>query len=130
MNEDRQLRICVIGAGTRFLGGISYYTLCLVNALAKANKVSAILMRQLLPTRFYPGWKRVGASLTRLEYDPTVRVFDGVDWYWLPSMLRALSISHTRATRCGCVPMVEWDSATFVSPACFGSTIAGGTNNN
>src|SRR5258708_27911274 len=47
-------------------------------------------MRQLLPTRFYPGRQRVGANLTRLEYDPRVRVFDGVDWYWLPSMLRAL----------------------------------------
>lgn len=90
MTEDRQLRICVVGAGTRFLGGISYYTLRLVNALVQPHMVSAILMRQLLPTRFYPGWKRVGASLTELEYDPAVRVFDGVDWYWLPSMFRAL----------------------------------------
>jgi glycosyltransferase involved in cell wall biosynthesis len=62
-----------------------------VNALAQSHKVSAILMRQLLPTRFYPGRERVGANLTRLEYDPAVRVFDGVDWYWLPSMLRALA---------------------------------------
>ena len=90
MTENGQLRICVVGAGTRFLGGISYYTLHLVNALARSHVVSVILMRQLLPTRFYPGRKRVGARLTRLEYDPLVRVFDGVDWYWLPSMLRAL----------------------------------------
>jgi glycosyltransferase involved in cell wall biosynthesis len=74
----------------RFLSGISYYTLYLVNALARAQGVTVILMRQLLPARFYPGRERVGASLTRLEYDPLVRVFDGVDWYWLPSMLRAL----------------------------------------
>ena len=47
-------------------------------------------MRQLLPTRFYPGRERVGAKLTQLEYDPAARVFDGVDWYWLPSMIRAL----------------------------------------
>lgn len=90
MMENRPLRICVVGAGTRFLSGISYYTLHLVNALARSHEVSAILMRQLLPTRLYPGWKRVGASLTRLEYDPTVPIFDGVDWYWLPSMFRAL----------------------------------------
>src|SRR5437764_6426680 len=91
MTENGALRICVVGAGTRFLGGISYYTLHLVNALARSHVVSLILMRQLLPTRFYPGRKRVGASLTRLKYDPAVRVFDGVDWYWLPSMLRSLA---------------------------------------
>jgi glycosyltransferase involved in cell wall biosynthesis len=90
MTENRQLRICVVGAGTRFLSGISYYTIKLVNVLARSHEVSAILMRQLLPTHIYPGRKRVGANLTRLEYDPRVRVFDGVDWYWLPSMLRAL----------------------------------------
>ena len=62
MTGNRQLRICVVGAGTRFLGGISYYTLYLVNALARTHDVSAILMRQLLPTRFYPGRERVGAN--------------------------------------------------------------------
>ena len=90
MTENEKIRICIVGAGTRFLGGISYYTIHLVNALARHNNVSVILMRKLLPTRLYPGWKRVGASLTSLEFDPAVRVFDGVDWYWVPSMLRAL----------------------------------------
>lgn len=90
MSENERIRVCVIGAGTRFLGGISYYTLHLVNALAQSYNVSAILMRQLLPTRFYPGWERVGTNLTNLTYNPKVHVFDGVDWYWLPSMLRAL----------------------------------------
>jgi glycosyltransferase involved in cell wall biosynthesis len=90
MREKGPLHICIVGAGTRFLSGISYYTLHLVKALARSHEVSVILMRQLLPTRFYPGRERVGANLTRLEYDPLARVCDGVDWYWLPSMLRAL----------------------------------------
>jgi len=90
MTRNGQLRLCVVGAGTRFLGGMSYYTLYLVNSLARTHDVSAILMRQLLPTRFYPGRERVGAKLTQLEYDPAARVYDGVDWYWLPSMIRAL----------------------------------------
>ncbi len=46
-------------------------------------------MRQLLPTRLYPGRSRVGADLTQLATRPGVRLFDGIDWYWLPSMLRA-----------------------------------------
>ena len=90
-SAKRQLRICIVGAGTRFLGGISYYTLHLINALAQSHDVSAILMRQLLPTRLYPGRERVGANLTRLEYAPSARVFEGVDWFWLPSMVRALA---------------------------------------
>lgn len=87
---NKQLRVCVVGAGTHFLSGISYYTLYLANTLAQWHKVSVILMRRLLPVRFYPGRKRVGMNLTQQEYDPKVRVFNGVDWYWLPSMLRTM----------------------------------------
>jgi glycosyltransferase involved in cell wall biosynthesis len=47
-------------------------------------------MRQLLPTFIYPGRTRVGARLTDLTYRSDVRLIDGVDWYWVPSMLRAL----------------------------------------
>jgi glycosyltransferase involved in cell wall biosynthesis len=90
-SANRQQRICVVGAGTRFLSGISYYTLRLANALTSSHRVSAVLMRHLLPTRFYPGRRRVGASLTRLEFSPAVRLFDGVDWWWLPSLFRAIA---------------------------------------
>ncbi len=68
--KQHQLRVCVVGPGTRFLSGISYYTLRLINAFAKSHRTSAILMRQLLPTRLYPGRERVGKSLTRLAYHP------------------------------------------------------------
>ena len=91
MTKDKKHRVCVVGPGKKFLSGISYYTLHLANALVQSNKVSVILMRQLLPTTFYPGRRRVGANLTQLEYDSRVRVFDGIDWYWLPSMFRALA---------------------------------------
>ncbi|MEO8246774.1 MAG: glycosyltransferase family 4 protein [Chloroflexota bacterium] len=88
--RSEALRICVVGSGTRFLSGISVYTNRLANALATHHQVSVILMRQLLPARLYPGHARVGKQLDRLEYDPAVRVFDGIDWFWLPSMLRAI----------------------------------------
>ena len=89
--ENKQLCVCVVGAGKRFLSGISYYTLHLTNVLTQSYKLSAILMRQLLPTALYPGCKRVGANLTQLEYDPALAVFDGVDWYWMPSIIRSLA---------------------------------------
>ncbi len=89
MYGDGRLRICVVGSGTRFLSGISYYTWRLATSLARANQVSVVLMRQLLPTRLYPGIKRVGDDLTRLTYARNIRVFDGVDWFWIPTILRA-----------------------------------------
>lgn len=88
--ESTGLRVCVVGSGTRFLSGISVYTNRLANVLADHHAVSVILMRRLLPARLYPGARRVGQQLDRLRYVPGVRVFDGVDWYWLPSMVRAV----------------------------------------
>ncbi len=83
-------RLCIVGPGTRFLSGITYYTFNLCNALSGAYDVSVVLMRQLLPTRLYPGRSRVGAPITRLELGQSIARFDGVDWYWIPSLLRAL----------------------------------------
>jgi glycosyltransferase involved in cell wall biosynthesis len=82
-------RILVVGSGTRFLSGISYYTWHLSSALADRFQVSTVLMRRLLPARLYPGRQRVGADLTPLRYGAVGPSFDGVDWFWLPSMVRA-----------------------------------------
>lgn len=82
-------KVLVVGSGTRFLSGISYYTWHLSSALSERFEVSVILMRRLLPARLYPGRQRVGAALTPLRYDGFAPSFDGIDWFWLPSMLRA-----------------------------------------
>jgi adenylyl-sulfate kinase len=111
MTEKRPLRICVVGAGMYFLSGISYYTLRLANALTCHHRVSLIAMRRLLPARLYPGWKRVGAPLTRLYYDSAVRVVDGVDWYWLPSIFRALALLKRERPD---VVLFQWWSGTVL----------------
>ena len=82
-------RVLVVGAGSRFLSGISYYTNRLVNALGEDHRVSAILIRQMMPTRLYPGRDRVGKQLTHFTYPPGTRVLDGIDWFWGRSILRA-----------------------------------------
>jgi glycosyltransferase involved in cell wall biosynthesis len=105
-------RIMVVGSGTRFLSGISVYTLRLANALAASGaRVSLITMRQLLPTRLYPGRNRVGTELTELRRDPRVSTFDGVDWYWLPSMLRAVLFFLRRRPE---VVVLQWWSGTVL----------------
>ena len=79
--------VVVVGSGIQFLSGISIYTIRLSNALTASNDVVLITMRRLLPARLYPGRRRVNADLTTIQRDPSVTFFDGVDWFWLPSML-------------------------------------------
>ncbi|GAA4590951.1 glycosyltransferase [Actinoplanes octamycinicus] len=86
----------VAGSGWHFLSGISYYTCRLSNAFEERFEVSAILMRRLLPARLYPGRARVGQELSDLRYAESVPVFDGVDWWALPSLARAVAFLRER----------------------------------
>ena len=79
--ED-MLRICVVGSGTRFISGISYYTYYLSGALAETFDVSVVLMRRLLPRRFYPGRKRVERTSPISRHPALCRPLTG--WTGLP----------------------------------------------
>jgi glycosyltransferase involved in cell wall biosynthesis len=107
-----RITICVVGSGPRFLSGISYYTNRLIHALAQEHEVSAILIRRLLPARFYPGRDRVGkSSLTTFTYPPGTRVLDGVDWYWGRSMIAALRFLFARRSD---IVILQWWSGTVL----------------
>ena len=86
----------MVGSSTRFLSGISYYTHRLTVALTERHDVAAILMRQLVPRRFYPGQARVGAPITQVAYPAQIEVLDGVDWHGvgLIRAVRLLRASH------------------------------------
>jgi len=99
----------VIGPGTRFISGITYYTYGLANALATTRPVSVVLLRRLLPARLYPGARRVGARVSNISLRPEVSRFDGVDWYWVPSLARALAFLVRRRPR---VLVLQWWTAT------------------
>lgn len=103
--------VTVVGPGTRFLSGVTCHTFVLCNRLSEGCDVSAILMRQLLPTRLYPGRARVGAPLSDLSLAPAVRRYDGVDWYWLPTLLRALVFLARRRPR---VLLLQWWTGTVL----------------
>lgn len=81
-------RVCVLGPGKRFISGISYYTIRLVNALSDRYSVSVILLRNLVPKFLFPGGKRVGQAISALEVSDRVSVYDGIDWYWMPGVIR------------------------------------------
>jgi glycosyltransferase involved in cell wall biosynthesis len=89
--ETCQDRVVVIGSGWLFASGISHYTCLLSSALAEEYDVGALLMRRLVPRRLYPGRDHVGAAVANaVVYPPDVEVYDGVDWYWGPSLTNAL----------------------------------------
>jgi len=89
-------RICVVGPGTQFLSGVTYYTYSLTAALERAGyRTSAILIRSLVPKRLYPGRARVGKDLTGLRLPTDVRHVDGIDWYWGWSLILALRLLWT-----------------------------------
>jgi glycosyltransferase involved in cell wall biosynthesis len=100
-----------VGPGTRFLSGITYYTYGLANALAPDGDVSVIFLRRLLPARLYPGRERVGAPLTQVGLAPEVDAYDGVDWYWLPSLAGAVRLLARRRPR---VLLLQWWTGTVL----------------
>ncbi|ANW65687.1 glycosyltransferase [Mycobacterium sp. djl-10] len=97
--------VMVIGSGTRFMSGISQYTHALACAFSTRHHTSVVLMRRLLPRRFYPGADRVGAPIAEHRYPPDVPVYDGVDWFVLPSVLGAWRLMHRRSPN---VIVLQW----------------------
>jgi glycosyltransferase involved in cell wall biosynthesis len=104
-------RICIVGSGWRFLSGISYYTCQLTNAISERHDTFAILMRRLLPRRAYPGSSRVGSDLSRLRYSDTVDCYDGVDYYWIPSIIGAVRFLRARRPT---VLVLQWWTGTVL----------------
>lgn len=84
-------RIVIVGSGWQFASGISHYTYLLSCALKDEYDVGALLMRRLVPRRLYPGRDHVGAAVAgSVVYPPDVPLYNGVDWYWGPSLTKAL----------------------------------------
>jgi glycosyltransferase involved in cell wall biosynthesis len=104
--RDGRDRVVVIGSGKLYASGISHYTYRLSSALADEYDVGALLMRRLVPRRLYPGRDHVGAAVANaVAYPPGVPVYDGVDWYWGPSLTKALRyLDRQRPT----VVILQW----------------------
>ena len=73
-------------------------------------------MRQLLPRRLYPGWRRVGQPRAQVTYRPEVRVSAGVNWWWGRSMARALRF--LAAGRPEVIVLQWWTAAVGCTATC------------
>lgn len=102
-------RVCLVGPGWRFTSGLSYYTCRLATALGSRQDTSVILLRRLLPRALYPGRRRVGQIRPRIAYPPDLPVFNGIDWWWGSSLLRALAFLRRQRPE---VLVLQWWTAT------------------
>lgn len=109
---DRSASICLVGPGWTFTSGISYYTCRLANAIADDRyDTSVIMLRGLLPRRFYPGKDRVGLQRASMEYRSGVSLYNGIDWWWGSSLFRALKF--LRIQRPEILVLEWWTAATL-----------------
>jgi len=69
---------------------------------------SVILIRRLLPRLLYPGKSRVGLKRASMEYRSDISVFDGLDWWWGISLLKAIRFLRSRKSK---VLLLEWWTA-------------------
>lgn len=102
-------RVVIVGSGTRFLSGISYYTILLTRRLAHDHDVSVVLMRALVPRFLYPGRDRVGSNITELRTNDVAPTFDGINWTMVPSLPRAQRFIHAQHPE---VIVLQWWSAS------------------
>jgi glycosyltransferase involved in cell wall biosynthesis len=92
---ERNWKIVVMGPSTRFLSGITYFTIRLANALTEIGEVDALLFRKMLPLKLFPGWKRVGKMQTKEHFTAPVRVFELLDWYNPVTWMKAYKITRS-----------------------------------
>jgi len=104
-------RVCLVGPSTLFLSGITYYTFGLAAALRSRMDVSVLFMRRLMPRRWYPGKMHVGRSITEVALPADTPSFDGVDWFWVPSIFRAVAFLMRERPR---VVILQWWTGTVL----------------
>jgi len=86
---ENRVKICIIGPSKLFLSGITIYTIRLANALCETHEVCVLPLRKLMPRFLYPGRKRIGKPLTKLEFSSSVRAYEGMDYNSLSTWIGA-----------------------------------------
>lgn len=86
----KKMKVCIIGPSKRFLSGITYFTYGLANAFNKTNETCVLFLNKLLPQFLFPGNKRVGTEISKIELDKNIHYYDGINWYWGLGIFKAI----------------------------------------
>jgi len=103
------MRICVVGSSKLFFSGITAYTICLANSLARRNQVSVVLLRKLLPRPLFPGREHVGKDQYSVDFAPGIDVYQGMDYNSPRSWLGAYRF--LKEHRPNAIIMLWWSSS-------------------
>src|ERR1700677_3316944 len=109
MSKSHLRSVTVVGPSVRFYSGISVYTNRLSHALSSTLETRVILLRRLVPKFLFPGKMRVGKTDSVLEY-ASLEAYDGIDWFWLPSILPPVRRLLTSRT---CLVLQWWSASTL-----------------
>ena len=101
--------VTVVGPSVLFYSGISVYTNRLSHALSLTLETRVILLRRLVPKFLFPGRIRVGKTDSILDY-ASLDAYDGIDWFWLPSILPAIRRMLTSRT---CLVLQWWSASAL-----------------
>lgn len=93
-DADAMTAITVFGPSSKFLSGISYFTVRLSNALTHVASVHTVLFRDMLPLRLFPGWRRVGRNTPNIEFVSAAHAHEVLDWYNPITWMQAYSITR------------------------------------
>lgn len=104
-------RVLVVGSSPHFLSGISYYTHHLSAALGSRASTSVVLLRRLMPARWYPGSTRVGKKLVDFDWSSVDEVYNGIDWYWGRSVWPAVRLLRKQHPQ---LVILQWWTGTVL----------------
>lgn len=101
--------VMVVGPGARFLSAVGYHNAAIARAIARrGDSVSALLIRDLCPRRFYPGRDRVGTYGPEALHLDGIPTCEGLDWYWGLSIYRSIRFLARRRPK---VVLLQWWAA-------------------
>ncbi len=82
--------ICLLGPSNYFKGGLTDYTQHLLKIFSYSSSFSpsAIFLNKFIPKRLFPGKNRSIKDFP-LKIPASVRYYNGLDWYLLPSMVES-----------------------------------------
>jgi glycosyltransferase involved in cell wall biosynthesis len=101
--------VMLVGPGARFLSAVGYHNAAIANAFARrSDSVSALLIRELCPRRFYPGRDRVGTYGPEALHLDGIPTCEGLDWYWGLSIYRSIRFLMRRRPK---VVLLQWWAA-------------------
>lgn len=103
-------KVIIIGPSSKFLSGITYYTINIANLLRKDKKIFIFEIDQLLPKFLFPGSGRVGKIQTISTYKEEVSVSHiKMKYYSIPSIIKAAKSINMLKPK---VVIFQWWSCT------------------